>query len=226
MTQKKQNSPNTIFVDCFNTIIFRKINRNDVFKNWATMLSTKYNIPWKVIYKKYKNTNFNLSFKKLFTTLTLQEQFENVLKAVHVKLAKKYKLPSLDEFITDATEAYIQKELDCFSVNEDMINFLTREKEAGKKIYLVSDFYCKSNVLLKWFTSLKIEHIFDEIFSSSDFDKEKATTKIYKKLIAKLNLNPKDVIMFGDNVWSDVMMAKACGLSAKRVKKQKAKEKP
>ena len=224
MSDKKQVLPSTIFVDCFNTIIFRKTKKNDVFKEWAKDLSKKYDLPWKVIYKRYKSTNFNLSFKKLFTTLTLQEQFDKVLEKLYLKLAKKFKMPSLDEFLTEATETYIKKELDCFCVNEDVINLLKSEKEQGNKIYLVSDFYCKSDVIKKWFTSLNIQDIFNEIFSSSDFEKEKATTKLYKKLLAQLNLNPKTVTMYGDNVWSDVMMAKASGINAKRIKNKQQRK--
>ena len=104
-----------------------------------------------------------------------------------------------------------------------MVDFLKSQKKEGKKIYLVSDFYCKSNTLRKWFEVLKIDNIFNQIFSSSDFNKEKATKKIYKHLIKDLQLNPKNVIMFGDNIWSDVMMAKSCHLNAQRVKKTKEK---
>ena len=99
-----------------------------------------------------------------------------------------------------------------------MVNFLKKEKNKGTKIYVVSDFYCKSDILTKWFNGLKISSIFEKIFSSSDFEKEKATSKIYQHLLNQLQLNPKNVIMFGDNLWSDVIMAKKCGLQTKRIK--------
>ena len=217
MTYKTQKNYTAIFVDCFSTIIYRNIRRKEVFKQWAIELSEKYNIPWKIIYKKYNQTNFNLSFKKLLTTITLQEHFDTVLKNLFNKLAKKYNNLELNDFIKTATTTYYNKELACFTVNQKLIDFLLSEKNAGKKIYLVSDFYCKSDVLLQWFTSLKINHIFDKLFSSADFSKEKATTKLYKELLKQLELNPKNVIMYGDNVWSDILIAKICGLNAKRV---------
>lgn len=221
MTNKKEYNINTIFVDCFNTIIFRNVNKKQVFKNWAIELSEEYNIPWKIIYKTYKNTNFWMCFKKLFTSFTLQEPMDNVLQKIYLKLSKKYNLQDLSSFINFSTEIYIKKELDCFSVNTELINFLQKEKNNGKNIYLVSDFYCKSNIINNWFTSLKINNIFDNIFSSCDFNKEKATTKLYKELLKNLNLNSKNVIMYGDNLWSDILMARACGLHAKRIKNKK-----
>ncbi|MFQ6752074.1 MAG: HAD family hydrolase [Clostridia bacterium] len=218
MSNEKLNNCDTIFVDCFSTIIFRNTKRKDVFKQWAQKLSRIYKIDWKKFYKSYKKINFKLCFKKLFTSFTLQEKFEVVLKALFTELVKEDNQLNLQEFIDTATDFYIQTEMDCFRVNQHMIDFLEEEKKKAKKIYLVSDFYCGSDIITKWFTNFKIEHIFDNIFSSSDFDKEKATTKLYKQLIKQLKLNPKNVIMYGDNLWSDVFMARACGLQAKRIK--------
>lgn len=225
MSTKKQKQIQAIFVDCFDTIILRNTSKSQIFKNWAQTISAKYNIPWKTVYKAYKNINFNLCFKKLFTSLTLQENFEVVLEKLFCKLVKKYTNLEQSEFISFATETYFQKELESFTINKTIIDFLQEEKNKGTKIYLVSDFYCKSDTLSRWFVSLKINNIFEQIFSSSDFNKEKATTKLYKKLIKLLNLNAKNVIMFGDNLWSDVLMAKTCGLNAKRVSKNITKEK-
>lgn len=221
MITYKQKDITTIFVDCFDTIIYRNTAKKNVFKLWAKDLSQKYNIPWKIIYKKYTKTNFSFCFKKIFKTLTLQENFEVVLESLYNKLAKKYSNLEKEDFLKTSYEVYFQKELDCFYLNTEMVDFLKNQKKEGKKIYLVSDFYCKSNTLRKWFEALKIDDIFDQIFSSSDFNKEKATKKIYKHLIKYLQLNPKNIIMFGDNIWSDVMMAKSCHLNAQRVKKQR-----
>ena len=217
MTNKNNTTINTIFVDCFSTIIFRKIKANEVFKLWSRALSKKYNIDWKVVYKTYTKTNFNMCVKKIFTSFTLQEEFSNVLKKVYDKLHKKYAdLPS--DFITEAAEIYINTELENFVINNEMIDFLIAEKQSGKSIYLVSDFYCKSDILKRWLTALGVVDVFNGVFSSSDFDKEKATTKLYKYLIKDLTTIPQSTIMYGDNLWSDVLMAKACKLNAKRIK--------
>lgn len=224
LKKNKNNNKNTIFVDCFNTIIFRKIKKNLVFKNWATAVSNMFNIKAKIFYKTYKQTNFKLCFKKLFTSFTLQEDFDSVLTKMYQKLVKRYNWLEQSNFIDVAKKIYINKELENFKVNENLLAFLQAEKNKGKNIYLVSDFYYKSDIFKFWFNKLNILHIFDKIFSSADFNKEKATTKIYKHLLKTLSLNPKEVIMYGDNVWSDVMMAKLCGLNAKRIKvKQRRK---
>lgn len=206
-----------IFVDCFNTIIFRKKKRKEIFREWTNKLSKIYNVDR--LYKLYTNTNFWMCFKKLFTTFTLQESFDNVLYKMSNKIIKKY--PNIDpaQFIKDARDLYIETELEAFRVNQDMISFLYQAKAQGKSVYLVSDFYCECDIFTKWFRSLRIENVFTGIYSSSDFQKEKATTKLYRKLISLLSLDHKKVKMYGDNLWSDIMMARLCGIAAKRVKK-------
>ena len=213
----KATEIDTVFVDCFNTIIFRKVKTKEVFIQWAKKLEQVYNINWKIIYKKYNSINFDLCFKKLFTSFTLQEQFDIVLENLFIKLSKQHKLINIKEFVSTATKLYVKTELEKFYLNMNLINYLKAAKSSGKKIYVVSDFYCKSHILSEWFNSLNIYHIFDKIYSSSDFEKEKATCKIYKHLLNALQLNPKNVIMLGDNLWSDIIMAKCCKLNVKRI---------
>lgn len=214
---KPQTKINTILIDCFNTIIIRKVKTNDVFKQWAQDLSVQYKIPWKQIYKAYKKTNFNLCFKKLFSSFTLQENFDIVLDQTFLKLSKNFPKLELVEFVTTAKASYIETELKNFTLNKQIIGMLEEEKKKGTNIYLVSDFYCSSETITYWFKQLGIVHLFNDIFSSCDFEKEKATGKIYKFLIKKLNINTQTTKMYGDNIWSDILMAKKFKLKAKRV---------
>ena len=215
---KNLKSSQIVFVDCFDTIIFRRIRTKEVFKNWSKELSNMVNIPWREIYKQYTRTNFNMCFKKIFTSFTLQANFNTVLERVFQKLSKKYTHIIESDFLKISVDTYVRAELNSFVVNQKMISFLKEEKNKGKKIYLVSDFYCKSDIITKWFIELEIINVFDKIFSSSDFDKEKATSKLYKHLLKLLDLDARNVTMYGDNLWSDVLMAKVCKLNSKRIK--------
>jgi FMN phosphatase YigB (HAD superfamily) len=196
-----------------------------VFKLWAKDVGEKHNIPWKNFYKKYKHLNWWLSFKKIFSSGTLQEHFNIVLQRTIVSLKKKYAHIKVDEFLESASASYIEKELTSFEINKEMVDFLIEEKSKGTKIYLVSDFYCDSKTLSYWLEKLNVLNLFDDVFSSCDFDKEKATRKIYKYLIKKMYLNPKSITMYGDNLWSDILMARSCGLTAYRIKISTTKEK-
>ena len=71
---------NTIFVDCFDTIIFRRIKPKEVFNRWAEKLSEMYNLPHKKIYQIFTKTNFNMCLKKMIISFTLQESFDKVIE--------------------------------------------------------------------------------------------------------------------------------------------------
>ena len=54
--------------------------------------------------------------------------------------------------------------------------------------------------------------MFDDIFVSCDFNAKKADGSLYRKVIEKIGIQPKDVMMIGDNPVSDYKMAKANGI--------------
>ena len=76
----------TIFVDCFQTVILRKLSTKQVLKLWAKNLEDKLKIDWKYFYKTYNKINFKLSFKKLITKFVLEEKFEVVLLNVYERV--------------------------------------------------------------------------------------------------------------------------------------------
>ncbi len=214
---KENIQQSVIFVDCFNTIILRKTGKNAVFKNWAKALEKKYKIKWQMFYRTYKNVNFWLCFKKFFSKFILQENFEVVLKKMCVKLAKKHKKLNVENFVKTAKDLYIQAEKESHFYNKNFINFLEKQKSLGKKICVVSDFYCSAKDIEKWLGFLGVRGVFDKVYSSCDFEKEKSTRGLYKFILKKHNLSAKDVLMVGDNFWSDFLMAKSCGLHTKRI---------
>ena len=99
-----------IFVDCFNTVVLRSINKNSVFKNWAKELEKNFNINWKKIYRTYKRTNFWLCFKKIFTKFILQEKFDVVLNKMFKVLKKYNNNLEINNFVKLAKQKYIEKE--------------------------------------------------------------------------------------------------------------------
>ena len=206
-----------IFVDCFNTVILRNTSKKIVFQNWAKALEKEYHIHWKKFYCLYKKTNFGLCFKKIFSSGVLQENFDVVLKKMFRHLFRWLDNTSLQDFLETAKRLYWEQERDCHEVNQNFIQFLTLQKSAGKRIYIVSDFYCSSSAIKDWLTELGVNDLFTDIFSSNDFGKEKSTRGLYKCLLKNLQIPANDVLMLGDNFWSDVLMARSCGLHAKQI---------
>ena len=207
-----------IFVDCFNTVVLRNKSRNCVFKNWAIDASKFLGISWKNFYKVYKKVNFWLCFRKIFSRFVLQEKFSVVLDKMYYKLLKRYRDLDKTKFLSTALNCYIKSEMESHKVCQEFVDFLKKLKNNGAKIYIVSDFYCNSSDIEKWIKNLRIDDLFAKIFSSCDYEKEKSTCGLYKKLLQELNIDKRDVVMIGDNIWSDVLMARLCGIKAFRIK--------
>ncbi len=206
------------FVDCFDTIIYRNKQPSTIFKEWAEQLGKDFAVDPDFIYKKYNSLNVKLSIKKIFTKGVLEEHFDIVLEKLYDKIPDKKNI-NKEQFVQTARELYVQKEALSHYVKKEFINFLRNQKAAGSTLYIVSDFYCNSAIMKTWLKNQNILDIFEDVFVSSDFDKEKATGKIYNYLIKKLKLNKKNITMIGDNIWSDLFIARTKGITAMNVKK-------
>ena len=213
-----------IFVDCFDTIILRNTSKKKVFENWARALEKVSNIHWKKLHRCYNRTNFWLCVKKFFTKFITEENFEFVLKKMFRKLFNVASGICENDFLENAKKVYLEKESECHDYNHNLIQFLAHQKNKGKKIYIVSDFYCSSTDIEKWLTTLGIVDLFDGVFSSADYAKEKLTGGLYRFLLKKLQISAKEVLMIGDNFWSDYIMAKSCGLQAKHINNERKKK--
>ncbi len=211
-------SQEIIFVDCFDTIIFREKKSSEIFKAWAQDLNYRFNIPANEIFKLYKKINTQLSIKKLFKEGVLIESFESVIKHLFLKLHKKYSAIDEEDFCSSAIKIYIEKEASVHFIKPAFINFLKKQKANGKKLCVVSDFYCSSDIISVWLKKLGLDGLFTHVFSSCDCNKEKATGKLYKLLLKQLEVEPENIIMLGDNLWSDIFMARQNKLKAENIK--------
>ncbi len=212
-------SVNTVFVDCFNTVLIKKISDNQIFLNWAGALEKQFTINSGLIYKQYKKNNLKLCLRALFQKGIFIENFELVLQELYKCFVKKDNKPEKEIFIKSAREQFIEQLKNSLFLNDELISNLQRMKKQGSKLYLVSDYYCSGQIILELFRHFKIDALFDEIFVSCDLKKEKISGTIYKELVKKLNINPGRTLMIGDNFWSDLFMSRSCKLMSSNVKK-------
>lgn len=214
--QKLRNVQQSIlFVDCFNTIILRTVPNKQIFQQWSEKLAIKLAIPATTIERCYQRVNYRLSRAAFLRQFITEADFDKVLTAMQEQLKVKYPTVAEPDFITLATELYGETEMQNQIVNQPVIDFLRTQKAAGKKIYVVSDFYCPATTLQQWLKNLGVLDIFDDVYSSCDYGQGKASSKLYRTLLQQLKLAGKDVLMLGDNIWSDVWMAHRQGIKTK-----------
>lgn len=147
--------------------------------------ATKFKHPF------YKNIEINL---------------ENVFKRLY-----KNKGVNADQKIIDDTAVRFRKaSTDFISLYDGVIDLLESLKNAGKKIYLLSN--AQRCFTYPELVQLGIAKYFDGIFISSDKACCKPDTKFYKKLFKEYNLNKAESIMIGNDCISDMGGAHAFGI--------------
>lgn len=217
--EEKLASKNIIFVDCFDTVIFRDRSPEEVLKKWIARLAEIFDFDFETGYKIFSKVRFNQTVKLIFTRFAFEPKMKIIINLFFVRLKKIH--PEIDRvsFLTVAFDEYLATEAASFSFNKELIEKLVKLKVRNAKIYMVSDFYCDSAVLMGWLELLKIDDVFDEIFVSCEYDRDKATGRLYRSIIKRLEADRKQILMIGDNGWSDIFMAKLSGLSTMAVHK-------
>ncbi len=211
---------NIIFVDCFNTIICRHVSPEDAIFDWAKKVGEKYSFETGYFYNWFNNAKRRLAIKGKLKTgeaeYTIGEIIDGVLS--NLKDSKFLENKNLNTLKADLIELYINAEQSSQYLNLEVVEKLKNFKSQGKKIYIVSDFYCGKDILGCWLKNLGIYELFDDIFVSCDYHKSKRTGRLYKHIIKILNLNNKEILMIGDNHHADFSKSKRCGLKAEKIK--------
>ncbi|MGN1201477.1 MAG: HAD-IA family hydrolase [Candidatus Caccovivens sp.] len=208
---------NVIFVDCFNTIICRNKPPKAVIFDWAKKVGEKFGIEPRKIYEYFYCFQRKIFLKNKLSTKEGEFVFEDIIKMIARRLEED-KFEQSKSFIENALKLYIEAEKESHFVNEKIVEQLRLWKESGKKIYIVSDFYCGKEIISKWLEELHVLDIFDDIFVSCDFKKSKRTGRLYKYIIKQLNLNKREIMMIGDNFHADFLKARTIGIFSKKIK--------
>lgn len=215
-----------VFVDCFDTIIYRKVPAQMVKYLFVEKLVNNniVNMQASVAYRSY------VSAEARMVNLAKKEYCEseyniNELFSLWYDMLKIYDYTlndTKDVFIDKLRDMYIQVEKSVVYVNKKMIKYLTRKKANGSKIIMISDFYCGKEILNQLLETVGVLQLFDDVYVSCDYRLSKRTGSLYNYVIKNLNVNVSNVIMIGDNVHSDVDVPRSLGIKAIRVKERKS----
>ena len=73
----------------------------------------------------------------------------------------------------------------------------------GKKIVLVSDFYCGTELFNAILNKYGLRKYFSNLYVSSDLDMRKSTGSLYKYILKDQQIHASEMLMIGDNAVSD-----------------------
>lgn len=199
---------NIILIDCMDSIVYRNISLDDLLKKWANQMGEEFSI----------HKQFLLNYRRE----VVAGKMHNVvpIEMIYSEMADHciyYKIIEKKEKELFCIRAH-EIELDCEIQSQQLIEktavFLREQKTQGRKIYCVSDFRLPSSDILQFFMAKKIDKLFDEVFSSSEFGVTKKKGNLYPMVLSKINASPSECIMIGDNYKSDCVNANLNGIKS------------
>ncbi len=120
---------------------------------------------------------------------------------------------SFDEFLEYSKAADLVSETEVQYVNKDVKSALSRLREKGCRLYLVTDFYLSKELILEILTYHGLNDLFDGVYVSSSYEASKENGgSLYSRILKELKLDPGKVVMIGDNKRSDINNANKHGI--------------
>lgn len=197
------NKRKYIFVDFFDTLVHRTIYPENTKKIWANNLieyhSDLYTVRNKIEqklceanYKKYEALDFHYDdmCREIYRDCHISENFDSFSKNLK------------------NNELNIEKKVQY--INHDLIDKLReiKKKNNQTRIYCVSDFYFTKDMMWELVKHHGFDDFLDDLFVSAEFRVTKSSGLLYQKVLNQLGIKSNDVLMIGDNLHSDIKMAK------------------
>ena len=113
----------------------------------------------------------------------------------------------------------ISTELTLCKPNPSALAFFNKMHESGKKIIIISDMYlsCATISLLLSNCGYNLDGV--SLYISSEYGKTKRSGNLFKKVLDIERIRHSDVIHIGDNMLSDLLRPKLCGMKAVLIKR-------
>ena len=211
------------FFDFFDTIVSRRISPEYVKRIWSKEIKYIYNITCD------ENEIYLLRSKIEATLCEMHQKKEGELEFKYGECIKElYDRLNIngnyEVFYQDAYDLECEIEARVQFLCEDVINQIKELQKRKKKIICVSDFYMPKEFIEYLMEFHGIRGYFDDVYVSSDMIKTKRSGRLYEYICEKESLEPKEVLMIGDNEWSDYQSAQNFGLNAILIDRKQQKE--
>lgn len=203
---------NAIFFDYFDTIVRRKVSPEHIKRLWARFLlyTLPLNISAEELYQLRASLEVEMCEDSEAQGNDREFQIVELYRLIHSELEIR---TSCEDFCNQAIKLELDLESKYQELNEDVLEIIVR---IGKNtpMYVVSDFYMAAENLSELLKRHGIRDRFEGVFSSSDFQRTKATGNLFPLLMDKLSLEPNEILHLGDNKISDFESPKKFGIEA------------
>lgn len=202
-----------IAIDFFDTIVHRKCDAEEILYMWAKRMAVelRYIIDYEELYELRKNCEKR--GKNLFGKEEIS--YSQLMNLIFTHLEKiGYSEMEFDEFCATSECIELEIEKEFILIDNEVENLIISLKQEGYRLIIISDFYCSEKMIHNILVKLNIENYFEKVYISSEIGKRKSTGNLYKYIIKKLNILPKEICMIGDNKKSDYQIPKELGMKS------------
>lgn len=205
-----------IAFDFFDTTIHRNCHPEVILFEWSKKISIyfSFKISATEIYSIRKKSEIHEKQEKQLEEIKYERLLQLVFYTILSRLKSDVTDYNLEDFLIYARTCEEEIELRHISIDTDTINFIEFLKQNGKKIILISDFYSDKKLIEKLMVSLGIRDYFSKIFISSEIGLRKSSGNLYEYVINELSCKPINLLMIGDNIYSDVKVPKKLGIDS------------
>ncbi len=199
-------NPQTIMVDCMDTIIARKITLERLLEKWSYALEKEFEVYSGYLYR-YRlgvmagNMHNKISIDSIYSDIADQCIYYGSLQAADKQ-----------NFCDRAGEIELDLEINNHRLIKETIEVICDEKEKGKEIICLSDFRLPASSIHIFFREFGIDNLFNLIVSSCDVGMTKKDGKLYDYIIDQKRIDTDRCIMIGDNIQSDCKNAYLRGI--------------
>jgi len=119
-----------------------------------------------------------------------------------------------EKVLQQVTDYEVAMENAMLVAREEIVLLLEFLKQQDKKILLISDMYLPSGIIRRLVADKELEHYFDDVVSSADSFRAKASGTAYPLVKEKHDLDENSWLHIGDNAFSDGLRADEFGIDA------------
>ncbi len=209
-----------VLFDIFDTIVSRKVQPEYVKKIWSNQLIKYFKLKFEAtyLYGIRNQIEEDLGNENVALGNDCEVTYDSIIKRLYKTL--NIKIP-YKKFLDGCKEIEINIESEVLIPDDVIIKEIKKLRKEGKKINCVSDMYLSQKMIENIFDNLGIKELFDNIFVSCEYLKNKKTGKLYDIVLKKLNAKPDDCIMIGDNYYSDYEIPEKKGIKGIHLNRNK-----
>ena len=195
-----------------------KRQAKEVLQRWATCLQKKYPSLSERMVNKLPSIRLSIFKEKRELLLkqhseTTEVTYIEAIGALFEEVKEELGGVQKEKFIAFSREVDFAVEIGCEYANTSLVKELEIEKQKGKRLFVVSDFYLSTNDMKELMSAAGIsQNLFEKIYVSCDVGKRKANGDIFPFILNETGLKPENVIMIGDNRESDYEIPASMGL--------------